>query len=118
MRAARRQLVDADIDVRRVPDLLAATGVTIKPVSEVDAELAGALRSLSGGRSLSLEECCCLALAVRNSTPDVPTADRAWASLELSVRVRLIRQSTPTSQDILDIFGDDVPRAGRLPPRT
>jgi len=85
------KLVDAGVDVRRLRVLLAAAGVVVEPLTAADAELAGALRAIPGGRLLSLGDRCCLALTTRATPTEVLTADRAWADLDLPIKVRLLR---------------------------
>lgn len=85
------KLVDAGVPSRSLRSLLKAAGVQIEPLSEPDAELAGALRGVDGGRRLSLGDRCCLALALREPSAVVLTADRAWGELDLPLTVRLIR---------------------------
>lgn len=85
------KLVDVDVDPRQLAPLLRAAGVAIEQLTERDAELAGALRGVAGGRDLSLGDRCCLSLALRDPAGAILTADRAWAALGLPLTVRLIR---------------------------
>lgn len=85
------KLVDVNADASGIQALLSAAGVTIEPLLAEDAQLVGAMRALTGGRALSLGDRCCLALAVRSTPAEVLTADRAWAELDLPIRVRLLR---------------------------
>jgi len=85
------KLVDAGLDGRRAVELLESSGVEILSLTIEDAVLAGALRELVGGRSLSLGDRCCLALGLRSTPAEVLTADRGWADLDLPLAVRLVR---------------------------
>lgn len=85
------KLVDAEIDASGIRQLVVAAGVAVEPLTADDAELAGALRAITGGQQLSLGDRCCLALAIRSSPPIVMTAARVWADLGLPIEVRLIR---------------------------
>ena len=84
------KLVDlgyADAEARRA---LLAFGLTIRPFDQDCATAAGLLRSATRKRGLSLGDRACLALAIRERVR-VITADRAWAGLDLSIDVQVIR---------------------------
>ena len=75
-----------DVASRMVRDL------ACQPIP-VDTELslrAGELVVLTRSKGLSLGDRICLALAERESVPAL-TSDRAWAELELDIKVSLIR---------------------------
>ncbi len=65
-------------------------GMQVAPLDAATAADAGCLRDLTRDRGLSLGDRACLALGRRLALP-VYTADRAWAELDLSVEVVLIR---------------------------
>jgi ribonuclease VapC len=82
---AHRQGVP-DARVRGVQGL----GLRVVPLEGNVSELAAGLRFNLSGLTLSLADCCCLALGIEKGLP-VYTADREWLDLELDVDIRLIR---------------------------
>ncbi|MGI8680614.1 MAG: hypothetical protein ACR2JO_00465 [Mycobacteriales bacterium] len=80
----------ADGSHRRARPLLTSAGVVIEPLRVDDAEVAGAIRAIEGGRMLSLGDRCCLALTL-HAAAEVLTADRGWGELDLPIRVWLVR---------------------------
>ena len=74
----------------RVRTIVALSQVEIVPFDGGLAEACGTLISRTRESGLSLADCACLALGVRENLP-VLTADRAWKELDLGLEVRLIR---------------------------
>jgi ribonuclease VapC len=77
----------AGADIHAFLDPLA---VTIAPLTDKQALVAGLLRQSTRSKGLSLGDRCCLALAKELRAP-VMTADRAWVGLDVGVEVRVIR---------------------------
>ena len=85
-----QKLDDRGVDADRAVARLRLLGVRIEPFSDADAGHAGRLWRIGRRAGLSLGDRCCLALASRLGGSAL-TADRSWADVGLSVRVRLIR---------------------------
>lgn len=69
---------------------LARFSLALEPFTIEDAWQAGILRPLTRSLGLSLGDRACLALAIRLGIPAV-TMDRAWATLDLPVKVVVAR---------------------------
>ena len=77
-------------DLHRQVEMLAALGIVVEPLTEVDAARAAYLFPATRRAGLSLGDRCCLALAHRLKVPAV-TADRAWSEVDAGVELRQIR---------------------------
>ena len=69
---------------------LQALDIAIVEYDETQALLAAKLYSKTRSKGLSLADRACLALAITHKLP-VLTADKAWASLKLGVKIETIR---------------------------
>ena len=82
--------IAAGVDVDGMLDDLQALGLVVEPFTPEDGEMAGRLWEQTRQAGLSLGDRACLSLGLRLNVP-VLTADRAWASLNLSLDIQVIR---------------------------
>ena len=80
-----RGMIEAD--VRRI---LHAVDLIVVPFDEELAYRAGLLRSMTRSAGLSLGDRACLALAERLGVPAL-TTDRVWGTLQLGIKLEVIR---------------------------
>lgn len=73
-----------------VEALIRALQIAVVREDEALALVAGELHARHRGRGLALGDALCLAAALRDEAT-VLTADRAWASLDLDLDIRVIR---------------------------
>lgn len=82
--------IAASVDVDGMLDDLQALGLIMEPFTPEDGEMAGRLWEQTRQYGLSLGDRACLSLGLRLDA-SVLTADRAWASLNLSLNIQVIR---------------------------
>jgi ribonuclease VapC len=84
------KLLEAGLATDQIADGLRAVARQVVPFDEAQSRVAAEYHARTRRQGLSLADCACLALGRSNGLP-VYTADRAWADLDLGVRVELIR---------------------------
>lgn len=77
-------------DIDRYIENLSTSGIEFVDFTFARSVMAARLRQRTRSLELSLGDRACLALAVERQCP-VMTADRAWAKLDLGVKVVVIR---------------------------
>lgn len=84
------KLIDRNVNIDDAVSVLDKMGINVIDFDVDLAIRAGVLRTVTKNKGISLADRACLALAERDGLPAV-TSDRRWASLDLSVEVRLFR---------------------------
>lgn len=87
---AASRLADRGFEDVEVQDALLAPNLYSVPLEPEVALAAGLMRRTTRSAGLSIGDRCCIALAQRLGLPAV-TADRAWLTLDLGIRVELCR---------------------------
>lgn len=85
-----QKAIAAGVVVEGILDDLQALGLVVEPFTSEDGEVAGRLWEQTRSFGLSLGDRACLSLGLRSGVA-VLTSDRAWAMLNLSLDVQVIR---------------------------
>jgi ribonuclease VapC len=84
------KLIDLELQPTEIDQVMAGFMLEVVDLDQNQALVAGALRKQTRSKGLSLGDRACLALA--KSTGRIAlTADRAWADLDVDVKVEVIR---------------------------
>lgn len=84
------KLAESGLPEEAIRAAVAGLGIEVIPFDDDLAYRTGLLRNLTSPYGLSLGDRACLALGFRLGRP-VLTADRAWATVKLGVKIRVIR---------------------------
>lgn len=84
------RLTDRGVSPDELAESLLDMDLDVRPFDQEQALRAGLLRSQTRKLGLSLGDRACLALAVQLQSP-VATGDKAWAQLDLGIKIELIR---------------------------
>lgn len=82
--------IAAGVEIEGMLDDLQSLGLTVEPFRAEDGEMTGRLWEQTRQAGLSLGDRACLSLGLRLGI-SVLTCDRAWARLNLSIAVQMLR---------------------------